>query len=61
MAPPSIVGAVVGGLFGHLVPETLLLSGIGFIVLAIGGTLRNPEPAFQLRLHRKKTVAAGTA
>jgi hypothetical protein len=27
----------------------------------IGGTLRNPEPAFQLRLNRKKTVAAGTA
>jgi hypothetical protein len=48
-------------LFGIVVGVALLLSGIGFIVLAIGGTLRNPEPAFELRLNRKKTVASGTA
>jgi hypothetical protein len=49
-------------LFGIVVGVALLLSGIGFIVLAIGGTLRNPEPAFSLRFHRKgKTAAAGAA
>jgi hypothetical protein len=48
-------------LFGIVVGVALLLSGIGFIVLAIGGTLRSPEPAFQLRLNRKKSVAAGAA
>jgi hypothetical protein len=47
-------------LFGIVVGIALLLAGIGFVVLAVGGTLRNPEPAFSLRLHRKpKTAAAG--
>ena len=44
-------------LFGIVVGVALLLSGIGFIVLAIGGTLRNPEPAFTLRFHRKQKTA----
>jgi hypothetical protein len=49
-------------LFGIVVGVALLLSGIGFVVLAVGGTMRNPDPAFSLNLHRKaKTPAAGTA
>ncbi len=32
MAPPSIVGAVVGGLLGHRVPETLLLGGVAAVL-----------------------------
>ena len=48
-------------LFGIVVGVALLLAGIGFIVLAAGGTLRDPEPAFKLGLHRKHSaVAAGT-
>ena len=49
-------------LFGIVVGFALLLSGIGFVVLAVGGTLRDPEPAFKVSLHRKHTTAAaGTA
>jgi hypothetical protein len=33
-------------LFGIVVGIALLLSGIGFGILAIGGALRSPEPAF---------------
>ncbi len=32
-------------LFGVVVGVALLLSGIGFAILAIGGALRNPETA----------------
>jgi uncharacterized protein len=32
MAPPSIVGAVVGGLGGHAVPERLLLSAVAAVL-----------------------------
>ena len=48
-------------LFGVVVGVALLLTGIGFVVLAVGGTLREPEPAFKLGLHRKPkaTPAAG--
>ena len=35
-------------LFGIVVGIALLLSGIGFAILAVGGTLRNAEPAFKL-------------
>jgi F0F1-type ATP synthase membrane subunit c/vacuolar-type H+-ATPase subunit K len=35
-------------LFGIVVGIALLLSGIGFGILAVGGTLRNAEPAFQV-------------
>jgi hypothetical protein len=45
-------------LFGVVVGVALLLSGVGFIVLAIGGTLRNPEPAFRLGWHRKQEETA---
>lgn len=36
------------GLFGIVVGVALLLSGIGFAILAVGGTLRNAEPALKL-------------
>ena len=49
-------------LFGIVVGVALLLAGIGFVILAVGGTLRDPEPAFKVSLHRKhSTAAAGTA
>jgi hypothetical protein len=49
-------------LFGIVVGVALVLAGIGFMVLAVGGTLRNPDPAFSLGFHRKeKTAVAGTA
>jgi hypothetical protein len=41
-------------LFGIVVGIALLLSGIGFAILAIGGALRNPETAL-LFLRRKQT------
>ena len=44
-------------LFGIVIGIALLLSGIGFAVLAVGGTLRNPDPA--LKIGRKSTKAAG--
>jgi uncharacterized membrane protein YfcA len=36
MAPPSVAGAVLGGLYGHLVPTDLLFAGIA-VVLAWNG------------------------
>jgi multisubunit Na+/H+ antiporter MnhC subunit len=36
------------GLFGIVVGIALLLSGIGFAILALGGTLRGVEPALKL-------------
>ena len=46
-------------LFGIVVGVALLLSGIGFVVLAVGGTLRNPDPAIQdLRPKAAKTAGA---
>ena len=32
MAPPSVVGAVLGGLFGHRVPEALLFAAIAAVL-----------------------------
>jgi F0F1-type ATP synthase membrane subunit c/vacuolar-type H+-ATPase subunit K len=45
-------------LFGIVVGIALLLSGIGFAVLAVGGTLRNPDPAFKI-FGRKSPKTAG--
>ena len=45
-------------LFGIVVGIALLLSGIGFGILAVGGTLRNADPA--LKLFGRKSKAAGT-
>jgi hypothetical protein len=47
-------------IFGIVVGVALLLSGIGFAILAVGGALRNPETALSF-LHKKAnrgTVAA---
>ncbi len=41
--------------FGIVVGIALLLSGIGFAVLAIGGALRNPERAFKREHEPKRT------
>jgi len=43
------------GLFGIVVGVALLLAGIGFAVLAIGGALRNPETALTFLLRKAKT------
>jgi hypothetical protein len=48
------------GLFGIVTGFALLLSGIGFAVLAVGGTLRNAEPALKL-FGARTPKAAGTA
>jgi uncharacterized membrane protein YfcA len=32
MAPPSVAGAVLGGLFGHRVPERVLLAGVAAVL-----------------------------
>jgi Tfp pilus assembly major pilin PilA len=45
-------------LFGLVVGVALLLSGIGFAILAIGGALRNPETAFKFLLAKKAGGAA---
>ena len=37
----------------------MLLSGIGFGILAIGGALRNPQTALEF-LHKKAPRAGGT-
>jgi hypothetical protein len=50
-------------LFGIVVGIALLLSGIGFAILAVGGTLRNAEPALSFGRKRKiqKTPAVPVA
>ena len=47
-------------LFGVVVGIALLLSGIGFGILALGGALRNKETALEF-LHKKAPRGAGTA
>jgi hypothetical protein len=46
-------------LFGVVVGFALLLTGIGFAILAIGGALRNPETAIKFR--RKPATAGSNA
>jgi hypothetical protein len=46
-------------LFGLVVGIALLLTGIGLGVLAVGGTLRNPDPALQF-FGKKSPRTAGT-
>jgi hypothetical protein len=45
------------GLFGIVVGIALLLSGLGFAILAIGGALRNPDTALKLLVPRERPVA----
>ena len=47
-------------LFGIVVGFALLLSGIGFAVLAIGGALRNPNTVIRALRPRHDVVAAPT-
>jgi len=47
-------------LFGVVVGIALLLAGIGFAILAIGGALRNPETALAF-LHRRTPKRSGVA
>jgi hypothetical protein len=44
-------------LFGIVVGFALLLAGIGFAILAVGGALRNPETAFLFFSRTKKSPA----
>jgi hypothetical protein len=50
-------------IFGIVVGAALLLAGIGFVVLALGGTLANAQPAFSWHLPGKPRAssAAGPA
>ena len=48
-------------LFGIVVGIALLLSGIGFAILAIAGALRNPEPAFGLSFGKRPETPVSTA
>jgi F0F1-type ATP synthase membrane subunit c/vacuolar-type H+-ATPase subunit K len=45
-------------LFGIVVGVALLLSGIGFGILAIGGALRNPDSVLTSAKHKTKTASA---
>ena len=45
-------------IFGIVVGIALLLAGIGFGILAVGGALRNPETAFTF-LRKRESVATG--
>jgi hypothetical protein len=48
-------------LFGIVVGVALLLAGIGFAILAIGGALRNPATAFLFFSREKKTTTPRVA
>ena len=48
-------------LFGIVVGIALLLAGIGFAILAIGGALRSREPAFAFLARRNRATVAPTA
>ena len=45
-------------LFGLVVGFALLLTGIGFAILAVGGALRNPETAIPFLRHQHQPVVA---
>ncbi len=46
-------------LFGIVVGIALLLSGLGFAILAIGGALRNPDTALKFLRPRERQVGTG--
>jgi hypothetical protein len=48
-------------LFGIVVGVALLLAGIGFAVLAIGGALRNPDTALKFLAKRAKRPSASVS
>ncbi len=47
------------GLFAIVVGFALLLSGIGFAILAIGGALRKPETQVGVVMPKRTPAAAG--
>jgi hypothetical protein len=47
------------GLFGIVVGIALLLSGLGFAIIAIGGGLRNPDTALRFLRPRERSAARG--
>ena len=57
MAPPSIVGAIVGALGGYAVPERLLLAGVA-VVLAWNGVDLLARPVRERPRARPRLVAA---
>src|SRR2546423_5328616 len=61
MAPPSVAGAVVGALFGHLVPDAALLGAAAAVIVWNGLDLlvRPIRPRERARLRRSIAVAAG--
>jgi F0F1-type ATP synthase membrane subunit c/vacuolar-type H+-ATPase subunit K len=48
------------GLFGIVVGIALLLSGLGFGILAMSGALRNPDSVLRLRRRASAIAAAST-
>jgi F0F1-type ATP synthase membrane subunit c/vacuolar-type H+-ATPase subunit K len=48
-------------LFGIVVGIALLLAGIGFAILAVGGALRTTKPAFKFLAKRDRATVAPTA
>jgi uncharacterized membrane protein YfcA len=61
MAPPSVAGAVVGALYGHLVPDAALLAIAATVIVWNGLDLlvRPIRPRERARLRRSVAVAAG--
>ncbi len=58
MAPPSIVGAVAGGLLSGEVPGTVLLAVIGVTLLVFGLDLLRPRRPTERRADRVQPAAA---
>jgi uncharacterized membrane protein YfcA len=64
MAPPSVVGAVAGGLLSGAVPDDALLLAIGFTLLVFGVDLlrpRSPRPEQAEATNRVAAVVSGGA
>jgi uncharacterized membrane protein YfcA len=58
MAPPSVVGAVAGGLLASRVPGDVLLAVIGVLLLGFGVDLLRPRPGPERRTDTLNTNAA---
>ena len=58
MAPPSIAGAVLGGLYGHALPERALLAGVGAVLAWNGIDLVARPVAARERAEPRARVSA---
>jgi uncharacterized membrane protein YfcA len=58
MTPPSVVGAVAGGLLSGVIPGNALLIAIGVTLLAFGIDLLRPRPARAAPHARAESVSA---